>query len=50
MKLGEQLLAEFAGTFWLVFGGVGAAILAANEPNLKVGVTGVALAFGLNNF
>lgn len=47
MKSGVQLLAELAGTFWLVFGGVGAAILAADVPNLTVGVTGIALAFGL---
>ncbi|NLW31051.1 MAG: aquaporin Z [Fibrobacter sp.] len=47
MESGKQLLAEFVGTFWLVFGGLGAAILAANDPDLKSGVTGVALAFGL---
>jgi len=39
--------AEFIGTFWLVFGGCGAAVLAAAFPNLGIGFLGVALAFGL---
>lgn len=47
MPLYKRLAAEMIGTFWLVFGGVGAAIIAAQIPELKLGVTGVALAFGL---
>ncbi len=39
--------AEFFGTFWLVFGGCGSAVLAAAFPQLGIGFTGVALAFGL---
>src|SRR5579863_9786994 len=39
--------AEFFGTFWLVFGGCGAAVLAAGFPNLGIGFLGVAAAFGL---
>ena len=39
--------AEFIGTFWLTFGGCGAAVLAAAFPNLGIGFTGVSLAFGL---
>jgi len=39
--------AEFFGTFWLVFGGCGSAVLAAAFPNLGIGFAGVALAFGL---
>ncbi|NHQ80514.1 aquaporin Z [Chromobacterium vaccinii] len=39
--------AEFLGTFWLVLGGCGSAVLAAGFPNLGIGFTGVALAFGL---
>jgi aquaporin Z len=39
--------AEFIGTFWLVFGGCGAAVLAAAFPELGIGFVGVALAFGL---
>jgi len=39
--------AEFFGTFWLVFGGCGSAVLAAAYPQLGIGFTGVALAFGL---
>lgn len=41
------LIAEFLGTFWLVLGGCGAAVLAAAFPGLGIGFTGVALAFGL---
>ncbi len=43
----KQYLAEFLGTFWLVFGGVGSALLAAGVPNVGIGYLGVALAFGL---
>lgn len=43
----KKLFAEFFGTFWLVFGGCGAAIFAAGIPNLGIGFLGVALAFGL---
>ena len=40
-------MAEFIGTFWLVFGGCGSAVLAAAYPTLGIGFLGVALAFGL---
>ena len=40
-------LAEFIGTFWLVFGGCGSAIFAAAYPDLGIGFTGVSIAFGL---
>ncbi|KAA0700330.1 aquaporin Z [Neorhizobium sp. P12A] len=43
----RKLIAEFLGTFWLVFGGCGAAIFAAAFPTLGIGFLGVALAFGL---
>ncbi|WP_117192504.1 aquaporin Z [Rhizobium terrae] len=43
----KKLAAEFLGTFWLVFGGCGSAVLAAAFPDLGIGFTGVALAFGL---
>jgi aquaporin Z len=43
----KKLAAEFFGTFWLVFGGCGAAILSAAFPELGIGFAGVALAFGL---
>lgn len=43
----RNLLAEFFGTFWLVFGGCGSAVLAAAFPELGIGFAGVALAFGL---
>lgn len=43
----KKYLAEFFGTFWLVFGGCGSAVLAAAYPELGIGFTGVALAFGL---
>lgn len=42
-----KLLAEFLGTFWLVLGGCGSAVLAAAFPELGIGFAGVALAFGL---
>jgi aquaporin Z len=44
---GNKLAAEFLGTFWLVFGGCGSAVLAAAFPELGIGFHGVALAFGL---
>jgi aquaporin Z len=44
---GRKLFAEFLGTFWLVFGGVGSALISAGFPQLGIGFTGVALAFGL---
>src|SRR5512146_3268279 len=47
MSLGKKATAEFIGTFWLVFGGCGAAVLAAAFPELGIGFVGVALAFGL---
>ena len=43
----RKLAAEFFGTFWLVFGGCGSAVLAAGYPDLGIGFAGVALAFGL---
>jgi len=43
----KALIAEFFGTFWLVFGGCGAAVLAAAFPAVGIGFAGVALAFGL---
>jgi aquaporin Z len=43
----QRGLAELIGTFWLVFGGCGSAVLAAAFPELGIGFTGVALAFGL---
>jgi aquaporin Z len=45
--LAKKLAAEFLGTFWLVFGGCGSAVLAAGFPGLGIGFAGVALAFGL---
>jgi aquaporin Z len=47
VPLTKKALAEFIGTFWLVFGGCGAAVLAAGFPNMGIGFLGVALAFGL---
>lgn len=47
MSLGKRAAAEFFGTFWLVFGGCGSAVLAAAFPGLGIGFVGVALAFGL---
>src|SRR3989441_8239364 len=47
MSLSKRSAAEFLGTFWLVFGGCGSAVLAAAFPSLGIGFVGVALAFGL---
>ncbi len=47
MSIGKKLSAEFLGTFWLVFGGCGSAVIAAGYPELGIGFVGVALAFGL---
>jgi aquaporin Z len=47
MNLTRRFLAEFIGTFWLVLGGCGSAVLAAGFPELGIGFAGVALAFGL---
>lgn len=43
----KKSLAEFIGTFWLVLGGCGSAVLAAGFPNVGIGLLGVSLAFGL---
>jgi aquaporin Z len=47
MTMSRKLAAEFIGTFWLVLGGCGSAVLAAGIPELGIGYAGVALAFGL---
>ncbi len=47
MPLSRKVTAEFLGTFWLVFGGCGSAVLSAAFPALGIGFVGVALAFGL---
>lgn len=47
MKLSNKLAAEFIGTFWLVLGGCGSAVLAAAFPDVGIGLLGVSLAFGL---
>jgi aquaporin Z len=47
MVLSRRLTAEFIGTFWLVLGGCGSAVLAAGFPKTGIGFLGVALAFGL---
>src|SRR6202795_3642601 len=47
MPLSKRAFAEFIGTFWLVFGGCGSAVLSAAFPALGIGFLGVALAFGL---
>src|SRR6202046_2473235 len=46
MSLGTRAIAEFMGTFWLVFGGCGAAVLAAGVDKVGIGYLGVAFAFG----
>ena len=47
MPLMNRTAAEFIGTFWLVLGGCGSAVLAASFPNVGIGLLGVAFAFGL---
>jgi len=47
MQLSRRLTAEFIGTFWLVLGGCGSAVLSAAFPSLGIGFVGVSLAFGL---
>src|SRR4249919_1158545 len=47
MELKRRLSAELVGTFWLVFGGCGSAVLAATFPDVGIGLLGVSLAFGL---
>ena len=47
MSLAKKSVAEFIGTFWLVLGGCGSAVLAAGIPDLGIGFVGVSLAFGL---
>jgi aquaporin Z len=48
MDLGRRLVAEGIGTFWLVFGGCGSAVLAAAFPEVGIGLLGVSFAFGLS--
>lgn len=47
MAIGKRAAAELLGTFWLVFGGCGSAVLAAAFPDVGIGLLGVSLAFGL---
>ena len=47
MNIGTRCAAEFIGTFWLVLGGCGSAVLAAAFPGVGIGLLGVSLAFGL---
>lgn len=47
MPLSRKLIAEFIGTFWLVLGGCGSAVLSALIPDIGIGILGVSLAFGL---
>src|SRR5262245_53552093 len=47
MPMSKRALAESVGTFWLVFGGCGSAVLAAAFPKVGIGLLGVSLAFGL---
>ncbi len=47
MPIGKRVLAELLGTFWLVFGGCGSAVIAAGFPAVGIGLLGVSLAFGL---
>src|SRR5690349_2664087 len=47
MPIAKRAVAELLGTFWLVFGGCGSAVLAAKFPEVGIGLLGVSLAFGL---
>src|SRR6478735_12812362 len=47
MPIAKRAAAELLGTFWLVFGGCGSAVLAAKFPEVGIGLVGVSLAFGL---
>lgn len=47
MSMRKRVFSEFIGTFWLVFGGTGSAVIAAGYPDIGIGLLGVALAFGL---
>ena len=47
MYIGKREAAEFVGTFWLVLGGCGSAVLAAAFPKVGIGLVGVSFAFGL---
>src|SRR6187551_1679245 len=47
MPIGKRAAAELLGTFWLVFGGCGSAVLSAAFPNVGIGLHGVSIAFGL---
>jgi aquaporin Z len=47
MSIGSRASAEFLGTFWLVLGGCGSAVIAAAFPQVGIGLLGVSLAFGL---
>ena len=47
MPMMNRLVAEFIGTFWLVLGGCGSAVLAAAFPGVGIGLLGVSFAFGL---
>ena len=47
MSMTKRATAEFIGTFWLVLGGCGSAVLAAAFPEVGIGLVGVSLAFGL---
>jgi aquaporin Z len=50
MSIGTRSLAEFLGTFWLVLGGCGSAVISAAFPQVGIGLLGVSLAFGLTVF
>jgi aquaporin Z len=47
MDMSRRLTAEFTGTFWLVLGGCGSAVLAAGVPTVGIGYAGMSLAFRL---